>query len=103
MNARLKVWCFDTGHPVRSVIHNVIHNVSLTTVVLGVLYHRFVPLSLIHKNRGSTIRWYVIDISCSPFMIHTYTIIKGRSFTYDHRLKKTGHPVRSAIHKLEIG
>ena len=24
-------------------------------------------------------------------------------FTYDHRLKKTGHPVRSAIHKLEIG
>ena len=25
------------------------------------------------------------------------------SFTYDHRLKKTGHPVRSAIHKLQIG
>ena len=23
--------------------------------------------------------------------------------TYDHRLQKTGHPVRSAIHKLEIG
>ena len=23
--------------------------------------------------------------------------------TYDHRLKGTGHPVRSAIHKLEIG
>jgi hypothetical protein len=23
--------------------------------------------------------------------------------TYDHRLKRTGHPVRSAIHKLEIG
>ena len=23
--------------------------------------------------------------------------------TYDHRLNKTGHPVRSAIHKLEIG
>jgi hypothetical protein len=23
--------------------------------------------------------------------------------TYDHRFKRTGHPVRSAIHKLEIG
>ena len=23
--------------------------------------------------------------------------------TYDHRLKRTGHPVRSAIHKLQIG
>ena len=26
-----------------------------------------------------------------------------RTATYDHRLKRTGHPVRSAIHKLEIG
>ena len=25
------------------------------------------------------------------------------AFTYDHRLKRIGHPVRSAIHKLEIG
>jgi hypothetical protein len=25
------------------------------------------------------------------------------SNTYDHRLERTGHPVRSAIHKLEIG
>jgi hypothetical protein len=25
------------------------------------------------------------------------------SDTYDHRLERTGHPVRSAIHKLEIG
>ncbi len=24
-------------------------------------------------------------------------------FTYDHRHQKTGHPVRSAIHKLVIG
>ena len=32
-----------------------------------------------------------------------YNIICDPSFTYDHRLKKTGHPVRSAIHKLEIG
>ena len=27
----------------------------------------------------------------------------GRIVTYDHRLKRIGHPVRSAIHKLEIG
>ncbi|CCD45815.1 hypothetical protein BofuT4_P048330.1 [Botrytis cinerea T4] len=25
------------------------------------------------------------------------------SDTYDHRLKRIGHPVRSAIHKLQIG
>ena len=24
----------------------------------------------------------------------------GITFTYDHRLKRIGHPVRSAIHKL---
>jgi hypothetical protein len=25
------------------------------------------------------------------------------SFTYDHRLRRIGHPVRSAIHKPQIG
>jgi len=30
-------------------------------------------------------------------------LIKRIYFTYDHRFKRTGHPVRSAIHKLEIG
>ena len=25
------------------------------------------------------------------------------TFTYDHRLRRTGHPVRSAIHKPQIG
>jgi hypothetical protein len=25
------------------------------------------------------------------------------SSPYDHRLERTGHPVRSAIHKLQIG
>ena len=33
----------------------------------------------------------------------TYTVVQRTSVTYDHRLKRTGHPVRSAIHKLEIG
>src|SRR6266542_3096631 len=28
---------------------------------------------------------------------------KHHSVTYDHRLKRIGHPVRSAIHKLQIG
>ncbi len=27
----------------------------------------------------------------------------GLSYTYGHRQQKTGHPVRSAIHKLLIG
>ena len=26
-----------------------------------------------------------------------------RMLTYDHRLRRTGHPVRSAIHKPQIG
>jgi hypothetical protein len=29
--------------------------------------------------------------------------VKHVSSTYDHRLERTGHPVRSAIHKLQIG
>jgi hypothetical protein len=28
---------------------------------------------------------------------------KQNAFTYDHRLRRTGHPVRSAIHKPQIG
>jgi hypothetical protein len=34
-----------------------------------------------------------------------YVIIINKHFssTYDHRLERTGHPVRSAIHKLQIG
>ncbi|KAJ8064767.1 hypothetical protein OCU04_007079 [Sclerotinia nivalis] len=28
---------------------------------------------------------------------------KEGTVTYDHRLKRIGHPVRSAIHKLQIG
>ena len=31
------------------------------------------------------------------------TIMKGTTSTYDHRLVKTGHPVRSAILKHQIG
>jgi hypothetical protein len=30
-------------------------------------------------------------------------LIKHLHCTYDHRLKNIGHPVRSAIHKLQIG
>lgn len=26
-----------------------------------------------------------------------------KAITYDHRLRTTGHPVRSAFHKLQIG
>jgi hypothetical protein len=30
-------------------------------------------------------------------------LIRPYSVTYGHRLKRIGHPVRSAIHKLQIG
>jgi 4-hydroxybenzoate polyprenyltransferase len=38
------------------------------------------------------------DVPNTGLGMFTYIII-----TYDHRLKRIGHPVRSAIHKLEIG
>ena len=35
---------------------------------------------------------------------HSYIIsVFSTPDTYDHRLKRIGHPVRSAIHKLQIG
>ena len=36
-----------------------------------------------------------------PIAIYIY-VFRDISVTYDHRLKTTGHPVRSAIHKLQI-
>ena len=30
-------------------------------------------------------------------------MVTSITFTYDHRLRRTGHPVRSAIHKPQIG
>jgi hypothetical protein len=29
-------------------------------------------------------------------------MVKRRTVTYDHRLERIGHPVRSAIHKLQV-
>jgi hypothetical protein len=37
------------------------------------------------------------------FMHGVIYFIKPFSATYDHRLRTTGHPVRSAIHKPQIG
>ena len=37
------------------------------------------------------------------FMHSVIYFIKPFSATYDHRLRTTGHPVRSAIHKPQIG
>jgi hypothetical protein len=34
---------------------------------------------------------------------HLKSMDTSTSSTYDHRFKRIGHPVRSAIHKLEIG
>jgi hypothetical protein len=40
------------------------------------------------------------DVGCN----YSYLVPDRRiTVTYDHRLKKIGHPVRSARHKLEIG
>ena len=36
------------------------------------------------------------------FLFYMYDL-KAEQITYDHRLRRTGHPVRSAIHKPQIG
>lgn len=49
---------------------------------------------------------YGAQIQKPPFKsenAHNITASNSQSFTYDHRLKRIGHPVRSAIHKLQIG
>ena len=38
------------------------------------------------------------EVVCNVIINYNTTI-----FTYDHRLRRTGHPVRSAIHKPQIG
>jgi hypothetical protein len=86
----------------------------LSTVLLNI-YDSFVETSTktwryakclpVEKQPG----WQVLT-SQYPFQIRNFKpmhcnilYFKQFPFTYDHRLKKTGHPVRSAIHKLEIG
>ena len=41
-----------------------------------------------------------IGLSYVSYML--YNTIDGATDTYNHRLKRAGHPVRSAIHKFEI-
>jgi hypothetical protein len=42
------------------------------------------------------------DIVRVPTPVHTYICVdKGKAITYDHRLRRTGHPVRSAIQKID--
>ena len=37
------------------------------------------------------------------FPTRTYNKVASITVTYDHTLQQTGHPVRSAIHKLQWG
>jgi hypothetical protein len=49
---------------------------------------------------------FVFLLSCSfgsSSVDRDMKIVKSITVTYDHRLEKIGHPVRSAIHKLQIG
>ena len=50
------------------------------------------PWTIIRGNSASD-----FDFSC------TYIEICSFYVTYDHRLRRIGHPVRSAIHKPQIG
>jgi hypothetical protein len=56
----------------------------------GLLSPRF---QLANISEKATIEFFSQDIALnSPFTV-----------TYDHRLRRIGHPVRSAIHKPQIG
>jgi len=59
--------------------------------------NRLLPLSFCQKAATET-HFFVQETSS------LYIDFNNRfDCTYDHRFKRTGHPVRSAIHKLEIG
>ena len=44
-----------------------------------------------------------IDVPCSGFQVSIYTLPEFNSFTYDHRILRTTHPVCSAIFKQDTG
>jgi hypothetical protein len=42
------------------------------------------------------------DIVRVPTPVRTYICVdEGKAITYDHRLRRTGHPVRSAIQRID--
>ena len=41
--------------------------------------------------------------NCCPNNLKNILQFRSITFTYDHRLRRPGHPVRSAIHKSQIG
>jgi hypothetical protein len=59
-------------------------------------------------SKGGSARLLVIKTASQfvrncIFMHGVIYFIKHFAVTYDHRLRTTGHPVRSAIHKPQIG
>jgi hypothetical protein len=54
--------------------------------------YRISEVAQLHKRARGIWAWH------SP-----YVSFSRISFTYDHRLRRIGHPVRSAIHKPQIG
>ena len=47
--------------------------------------------------------WSRVSFPVQSRNSYLWTEIDQWTSTYDHRLRKTGHPVRSAIHKPQIG
>jgi hypothetical protein len=79
-----------TGHPVRSAIHKL----EIGRLVVGwVTTSEYLLLYVLFVCFCLSLPTLLYDISPKP----------QTTSTYDHRLERTGHPVRSAIHKLEIG
>jgi hypothetical protein len=56
--------------------------------------NRRAGLLIMHHNLGSV---FLIWASSPHPLIECHTL---KTITYDHKLKRIGHPVRSAIHKL---
>ena len=63
-----------------------------------------VPVSAMPKGTGYNYNCpNGICPGLSGLQAHIKTKTRATTSTYDHRLKRIGHPVRSAIHKLQIG
>jgi hypothetical protein len=73
--------------------HDEISLASVAGTLTVVFLRKFSPTVITHSHH--------LSLPIIPKSLYTKTM--ACTATYDHRLRRTGHPVRSAIHKPQIG
>jgi hypothetical protein len=92
----------DTSFNSLSTVFSNIYDSFIETATKMWQYAKCLP---VQKQPGARVVISEFHFKIRNFNSPHCNIVFNKEFpcTYDHRLKKTGHPVRSAIHKLEIG